>query len=167
MGATIVLVGDGPDLPEVKEYFAGQEGVSAVFFPRLPYDKFIQLVATCDVAAFPYPDNPLHRSKCSTRIIDYMTMARAVLTTAVGQNTEYIVDGESGILAPPADEAKFAHELEALLRDPELRARLGGNAQRRVGQEFSWGRSPVETCLEAYRQLQKPDVPIAATAVEP
>jgi len=165
-GATIVFVGDGPDLPEVQRYFSGQEGVPVRFFPRLPYDQFIQLVAACDVAAFPYPDNPLHRSKCSTRIIDYMTMGRAVLTTAVGQNAEYIVGGESGILAPADDEAMFVQELEALLADPELRARLGRNAERRVKQEFSWSRSPVETCLEAYRHLSRPDLPISTSAVK-
>lgn len=165
-GATIVFVGEGPDLPEVERYFSGQGDISVRFFPRLPYDQFIQLVAASDVAAFPYPDNPLHRSKCSTRIIDYMTMARAVLTTAVGQNLEYIVDGESGILAPPGDEARFGQELQILLRDPELRARLGQNAERRVMQEFSWSRNPVETCLEAYRHLLRPNLPISTSAIK-
>jgi glycosyltransferase involved in cell wall biosynthesis len=166
-GATIVFVGEGPDLPDVKRYFSHQEDISVCFFPRLPYDQFICLVAASDVAAFPYPDNPLHRSKCSTRIIDYMTVARAVLTTAVGQNMEYIVDGESGILAPPGDEARFGQELQILLGDPELRARLGRNAQRRVMQEFSWNRNPVETCLEAYRHLLRRDLPISTSAIKP
>lgn len=30
-GATIVLVGDGPDLPKVNEYFSHKEGVSVIF----------------------------------------------------------------------------------------------------------------------------------------
>ncbi|MGD0965957.1 MAG: glycosyltransferase family 4 protein [Candidatus Acidiferrales bacterium] len=165
-GSTIVFVGDGPDLPAVQRYFSCQQGVAVRFFPRLPYEQFIQLVAACDVAAFPYPDNPLHRSKCSTRIIDYMTMARAVLTTAVGQNAEYIVNGESGILAPPDDEVRFGKELQILLCDPELRARLGRNAERRVKREFSWNRGPVETCLDAYRCLLRVDVPISAAAIK-
>jgi glycosyltransferase involved in cell wall biosynthesis len=155
-GAAIVFVGEGPDLPEVQRFFTGQPDVVVRYFPRLPYDQFIQLVAACDVAAFPYPDNPLHRSKCSTRIIDYMTMSKAVLTTAVGQNREYIVDGESGILAPPDDEAKFAQELQTLLGDPELRARLGRNARQRVQEKFSWTGEPVDNCLTAYLQLSLP-----------
>jgi glycosyltransferase involved in cell wall biosynthesis len=152
-GASIVFVGEGPDLPEVQKFFRGHPDVTVRYFPRLPYPQFIQLVAVCDVAAFPYPDNPLHRSKCSTRIIDYMTMSRAVLTTAVGQNAEYIVDGESGILAPPDDEARFARELQILLDDPELRARLGRNARQRVQEKFLWAGEPVDQCLTAYLQL--------------
>jgi glycosyltransferase involved in cell wall biosynthesis len=154
-GATIVFVGDGPDLTDVQQYFASQEGVSVRFFPRLPYDQFIRLVSASDVTAFPYPDNALHRSKCSTRIIDYMAMARAVLTTAVGQNSEYIVAGESGVLAPPGDENQFRQELERLLQDAELRARLGQAAQKRIKEKFSWSGEAVETCLRAYSQLSR------------
>ena len=43
-----------------------------------------------------------------------MAMAKPVLTTAVGMNLEYIVDGQSGVLAPPGNEAHFESELERL-----------------------------------------------------
>lgn len=165
-GATLVFVGEGPELPCVKEYFSRKRGVDARFFPRVSYEEFIRLVAASDIAAFPYPDNPIYRAKCSVRIIDYMSMGKAVITTAVGQNTEYIVDGESGILAPPGDEARFCQELQKLLRNPELRARLGQNAERRVKQEFSWSRKSIETCLQAYQYVLGPDLPISTTAVK-
>lgn len=164
--ATIVFVGEGPQLSEVKQFFAQREGVVVRFFPRLPYEQFLQLVAASDVAAFPYPDNAIYWAKCSARIVDYLSLGKAVVTTAVGQNTEYIVDGESGILAPPGDEARFGQELQNLLSNPELRARLGQNAERRVKQEFSWGRNPLETCLRAYRQLLRPNLPISTSAIK-
>jgi glycosyltransferase involved in cell wall biosynthesis len=152
-GATIVFVGDGPQLSDVKEFFAQREGIIVRFFPRLPYEQFLQLVAASDVAAFPFPDTPIYRAKCSARIVDYMSMGKAVVTTAIGQNTDYIVDGESGILVPPGDEENFGRELEKLLQDPQLRARLGQNAKGRIKTMFSWGGVPVENCLAAYRQL--------------
>jgi glycosyltransferase involved in cell wall biosynthesis len=71
----------------------------------------------------------------------------------VGQNMDYIVDGESGILAPPGDEIKFAQELERLLQNPVLCAYLGRNARRRIKDKFSWDGDPIENCLTAYRQL--------------
>lgn len=157
-GATIVLVGEGPQLPKVKEFFAQREGMIVCFFPRLPYEQFLQLIAASDVAAFPYPDTPIYRAKCSARIVDYMSMARAVVTTAIGQNTDYIVDGESGVLVPPGDESRFAQELERLLQNPELRVRLGQNAKERIKEKFSWGGLPVDNCLAAYQQLSRADV---------
>jgi glycosyltransferase involved in cell wall biosynthesis len=152
-GATIVFVGEGPNLSEMEEFFGQQRGVQVRFFPRLPYNQFVRLLAASDIAAFPYPDKPIYRAKCSARIIDYMSMGRAVVTTAVGQNTDYIVDGESGILAPPGDEMRFTQELERLLQDAELRARLGRKARQRVKEKFSWSGEPLENCLTAYRQL--------------
>ncbi len=155
VGATIVFVGDGPQLSDVKEFFARREGILVRFFPRLPYEQFLQLVAALDVAAFPFPDTPIYRAKCSARIVDYMSMGKAIVTTAIGQNTDYIVDGVSGILVPPGDEANFGRELEKLLQDPQLRARLGQNAKERIKSMFSWAGVPVDNCLAAYRQLSE------------
>ena len=44
-GATIVVVGEGLGLPRMKEFFTHQEGVAVRFFPRLPYDQFVRLLA--------------------------------------------------------------------------------------------------------------------------
>jgi glycosyltransferase involved in cell wall biosynthesis len=151
--ATIVFVGEGSHLSTMKDFFERQRGVRVHFFPRLPYDEFVRLIAASDIAAFPYPDNPIYYAKCSARIIDYMAMGKAVVTTAVGQNRDYIVDGESGILAPPGDETRFAAELERLLQDAEFRTRLGRQARQRIKEKFSWSGEPVENCLTAYQQL--------------
>jgi len=151
--ASIVFVGDGPDLPKVKDFYASQPAVKVLFFPRLPYDQFVSMIWASDITAFPYPDNPVHRSKCSLRVIDYMAMGKPVITSAVGQNKEYIVDGESGILAAAEDEAGFAQKLEMLLRSPELRERLGRSAERRIREHFSWGGTPLQQCLAAYSQV--------------
>ncbi len=155
VGAAIVFVVDGPQLSDVKEFFARREGIIVRFFPRLPYEQFLQLVAASDIAAFPFPDTPIYRAKCSARIVDYMSMGKAIVTTAIGQNADYIVDGVSGILAPPGDEANFGRELEKLLQDPQLRARLGQRAKERIKTMFSWDGVAVDNCLAAYRQLSE------------
>lgn len=153
--AAIVFVGDGPDLPKVKAYFSKHPEVKVFYFPRLPYEEFVRAIWACDITAFPYPDNPVHRSKCSLRVIDYMTMGKPVITSAVGQNKEYIVDGESGILAPAENEAIFSAKLESLLLDPELRATLGRNAEKRVREKFRWDGEPLQQCLSAYDYVLK------------
>ena len=151
--AVLLFVGEGPDLPKVQAYFAQRPEVRAHFWPRLPYEEFVRAIWASDITAFPYPDNPIHRSKCSLRVIDYMAMGKPVITSAVGQNKEYIVDGESGILAPAEDEKGFGEKLELLLRDADLRVRLGRNAEQRRREKFSWSGEPMRECLEAYRQL--------------
>jgi glycosyltransferase involved in cell wall biosynthesis len=152
-GATLVFVGEGPEIPKVKQFFAQRDGLIALFFPRLPHEQFLQLVAASDIAAFPYPDTPIYQAKCSARIVDYMAMGKAVLTTTVGQNLDYLVDGESGVLIAPGDASRFGQAIERLLADPELRLRLGQNARKRIREKFSWDGAAVENCLAAYGQL--------------
>jgi len=145
--ACVVFVGDSMEEPAIRERFSG--GASLRFFPRLAYEDFLRAIWACDVAAFPYPDDPVHRAKCSARITDYMAMSRPVLTSAVGQNTEYVVDNVTGLLARPGNEGDFAAKLDRLLSDSELRARLGENAVLRMRERFSWA-GAVQECLAAY-----------------
>jgi glycosyltransferase involved in cell wall biosynthesis len=149
-GAAIVFVGDRQNNGEIHEFFAKQS-IQVHFFPRLPYGEFVALIAASDIAAFPYLDKPIYRAKCSARIVDYMSMGKAIVSTAVGQNSDYIVHDESGILAPPGDEAAFARQLKRLLADADLRASLGRNARLRIKEKFSWSAEPLENCLTAYR----------------
>lgn len=149
-GACVAFVGKDPPESTIRQYFSGSAAERVRFFPQLPYERFLRLVRACDVAAFPYPNDAVHRAKCSARITDYMAMGKAVLTSAVGQNLEYIVDGESGSLAAPGDEHDFAARLERLLSQPELRAVLGANARDRLRRKFAWAGDALQQCLAAY-----------------
>ncbi len=151
--ASIILVGDGPEVSKLPGLFSRFSRVKLRFFPRLDYQEFLRVIWATDVAAFPYPDDPVHRAKCSARIIDYMSMGKPVITSAVGQNHEYIVNDESGVLVPPNNETAFADKLELLLRDADLRCSLGSHAKRRIREKFSWSGEPLQQCLSAYNHL--------------
>jgi glycosyltransferase involved in cell wall biosynthesis len=151
--ANVVFVGGGPHVQDVRHFFAECPHAKLFFFPQVPYEQFLRVIWAADVAAFPYPDDAVHRAKCSARIVDYMAMSSTVLTSAVGQNLEYIVNGESGILSPPGDEKQFAENLDMLLRHPELRERLGENAHNRIRSKFRWDGDPLQQCLSAYESV--------------
>ena len=154
-GAVVAFIGNDAPRPIIRRHFHKAEGAHLRFFPQLPYQEFLRLVRASDVAAFPYPDDPVHRAKCSARVTDYMAMERPVLTSAVGQNMEYIVDGESGSLAAPDDESDFAAKLDRLLNEPGLRLMLGENARARLLQKFDWAGEPLQQCLAAYHHALK------------
>lgn len=155
---SVVLVGDGAESPRIQRRFQSELNASTYFFPSLPYRDFLRIVWACDIAAFPYPDDSVHRAKCSARIVDYMAMAKPVLTSRVGQNLEYIVDGESGILVAAGDEDGFARKLELLLRNPSLRERLGHRAEARIRAKFQWNGEALQNCLAAYEQVLQPSM---------
>jgi glycosyltransferase involved in cell wall biosynthesis len=149
-GATIALLGDGPGLGAAQRFFSSFQDLQVRCLGQLPYAEYAQFVAACDVATFPYPDHPVYRAKCSARIIDYMAFGKPILTTAVGQNMEYLVDGESGILTAAGDEKAYGAGLDGLLRDGDLRTRLGENARRRLLDNFLWSGRAADECEKAY-----------------
>jgi len=142
------LFGEESDLDDMLD----EAGLSdhAVFTGWVEIDRLPDYFAACDVAMFPYDDTLINRTKCSVKLIDLLTVGLPVVTDAVGQNAEYIVDGESGLLAPPGDDVAFADAIVRLLAAPGLRARLGDAAARRMREHFTWAKL-AEEVERAYR----------------
>ena len=74
------------------------------------------------------------------------------VATAVGGIAELIEDGVTGFLTPPGDASRLAGALERLLLDPDLVARFGAAARRRVVERFSLTRQ-VDRLLALWRRL--------------
>jgi glycosyltransferase involved in cell wall biosynthesis len=77
-------------------------------------------------------------------VLEAMACARPVIGTRAGGIPEMVVDGETGLLVPPHDDAALAAAMVSLLRDPARAAALGAAGRRRVEREFS-----VEKMVEA------------------
>ena len=71
-----------------------------------------------------------------TVILEAMASARPVVSTRLAGIPELVVDGQTGMLAPPGDSTALAQALEQLLRDPELRLRFGHAGRQRIEQHF-------------------------------
>jgi len=112
--------------------------------------------AAADVAIYPFDDTLINRTKCAVKLLDLLVAGTPVVADAVGQNREYIVSGESGILVPPGDTGAFAAQVTRLLRDAALRERLGAQARARLLAEYTWDRL-AEVAEQAY--APQPDSP--------
>ncbi|HET8771532.1 MAG TPA: glycosyltransferase family 4 protein [Gemmatimonadaceae bacterium] len=70
------------------------------------------------------------------KILDAWAMGKAVVSTSVGCEGLDARDGENILVRD--DPAAFAEAVTAVLRDPELRHRLGAAARRTVERTYSW-----------------------------
>ncbi len=109
-------------------------------------------MAASAVAIYPYDDTLLNRSKCSVKLIELMAYGKAIVADAVGQNKEYIIHGESGLLANPGNSAEFVSLVLKTITDKTLRDRLGINARNRVFNQFNWDLLSTEV-VRCYRSL--------------
>jgi glycosyltransferase involved in cell wall biosynthesis len=83
-------------------------------------------------------------------ILEAMVCRRAIVATRAGGIPEVVVDGETGVLVPTHDEPALADAVLRLLKDAELRARLGEAGRQRVLAEFSVEKM-VQRTLDVYR----------------
>jgi glycosyltransferase involved in cell wall biosynthesis len=90
------------------------------------------VVRTLDVLAHPALRDPFPLA-----LLEGMALARPIVASAVGGIPEMLVDGESGLLVPPADAGALARALLELLQDRERRHRIGAGAYERLTTVFS------------------------------
>lgn len=115
----------------------------------VPQERLPAYFERAQVALYPLDDTLLNRAKCPLKLVELMEAGFPVVADNVGQASEYILHGRSGLLAEPGDAPDFARQVVLLLQDPELRRRMGQEARARVLGEFHWDRLS-EKAEEAY-----------------
>ncbi len=86
---------------------------------------------------------------CGRVLFEAMASGTAVVGTDTGGTPEIVRDGREGLLVPPRDAGALAAAIEALVRDPERRRRLGAAGVERVRAEFTIDRYVART-LDVY-----------------
>jgi glycosyltransferase involved in cell wall biosynthesis len=140
------LLGDGPDRATIEDEIRKQRLEGAVALLGVRHDVPARLTEA-DVFALASTSEGLPVS-----IIEAMAAGLPVVATAVGGVPELVVDGETGVLVPARDVDALARALGRLVRDPELRARLGEAGRKRAEALFDLPRFR-EAHLGLYRSL--------------
>lgn len=92
-------------------------------------------VASFDVGLMPLADDDWCRGKCGLKALQYMALGIPAVVSPVGVGAEIVRDGVSGFHARTEDE--WVERIRLLLKDAELRARLGKEARRTVEERYS------------------------------
>ncbi len=95
-----------------------------------------------------------------TTLIEAAACGRALVATDIRGCREVVRPGQNGLLVPPRDVPALAEALEALLKDPQLRARMGAAGREIVVREFS-AQEVVGKSMAIYRELLGPRWPEA------
>jgi glycosyltransferase involved in cell wall biosynthesis len=82
--------------------------------------------------------------------LEAMASGLAVIATKVPGHQDVVIDGTTGLLVPPGDDAAMSVAIESLLADPGLRRRMGQAGRERVRKAFTM-QSMVAKTAEVYR----------------
>lgn len=137
--ADIVLeiVGDGLYLEEVKK-IARKEKIDTVKLRGwLPFSQIPHYLTGIDIGLVPlFARTRFQKAKFPVKILEFMAMKIAVISSAEGEANYIIKDGYNGLLAH--DEDEFVEKLYVLIKDQKFRQSLGENARRTVEQRYSY-----------------------------
>lgn len=130
-GVQLVLVGDGPQRPEL-ERLVDDLGVRDRVLLTGWVDEPRAYLAGLDLLVL-----PSRLEGFPLAIVEAMLARLPVVASRVGSVPEAVLDGETGVLVPSGDEAALAAAVAMLLADPGLRARLGGRGRELALRRFT------------------------------
>lgn len=138
------VVGQGPDRKRL-EALARQYEVdqNVRFLGQVPAAKLPDTYRSAHVFVMPTRHEPGAASIEGFGIVYLEASASGLPVVAApsGGAAEAVRDGETGLLIPPDDPLALADALGRLLRDAELRRRLGQAGRRWVETEMNWDRA--------------------------
>ena len=128
--ATLLVVGDGPNLDDYRRLAADLEAPGIRFMGERRHNELCRLYAAADIMVLPSASEPW-----GFVLNEAMEFGLPlVVSDAVGAGPDLVADGQNGFVFPCRDHAALAPLLERLVADSELRRRLGDASRRLVAQ---------------------------------
>jgi glycosyltransferase involved in cell wall biosynthesis len=132
-----VFMGTGDAFDEIVALSVELGIANIVDFPGWANDEMIQrCLSTADVCLSPDPFTPFNNMSTMTKVVEYMSMAKPVVSFDLAETR--VSAGDAALYVRANDELAFARAIDALLKDPERRRQMGELGRRRVEQELSW-----------------------------
>lgn len=146
----INIVGHGSQERELRN-LVGQKGLQSYirFHGKFSPDQVVGILGQSDIFVMP----SVYVSEIfGVAAIEASAMAVPVVATDFPGIREAVVDGETGILVPPADAEAIADACIKLIRSPGLRRQLGKKGRAYVRRNFEW-KGCVEKMLAVYGRV--------------
>lgn len=130
--ARFILAGDG----EMRQFFEEQvraAGLAETFVFLGHRTDIPALLACCDIGVLASRTEGLPNA-----VLEYMAAGLPVVATSVGGVPEILENEGNGLLIPPENPRALSRALLRLLRDEEMRRRLGAAGRERVLAQFNF-----------------------------
>jgi glycosyltransferase involved in cell wall biosynthesis len=141
-GSTLVIVGDGSERERLQD-LARELGIEGHVIWRGWSENARSYLPSFDVFVLPsrFEGFPL-------AVLEAHLAETAVVASDVGSVREAVIDGETGLLVPPADADALTAAIRRLLTDADLRGRFATRGRRLVLERFT-----ADHMARAFREL--------------
>lgn len=136
-----VIIGEGNLKAEMIDILTKVNCQDFVTFVGLvPHREVPSYLNACDILISPHEDmdDGSIFFGSPTKIFEYMCMEKGIVVTNTGQLKEIFINENNAIMVEQKNARKLADGIVKLVRDKELRKRLGRNARKTVLQNYLW-----------------------------
>jgi glycosyltransferase involved in cell wall biosynthesis len=145
----VIIGGKENEIDDKKEKI-GKYRDNVIFIGRQPYEIMPSFMTKADILVIPRPESQVNWTT-PRKMGEYLAMGKAIVATDVGDHKRILVDNDCGVVTEP-NAKRFAEGLIEVLKDEELRKRLGSNARNVAYKLFNWDRA-VEKTMNIYKSL--------------
>jgi rhamnosyl/mannosyltransferase len=150
-GARLVMIGSGPlkgELLRQVERLGLRERVTII--PPVSEEELHAFYEACDMLVLP----SIERSEAYGLVqVEAMASGKPVVSTRLDTGVPFVNQHRvTGLTVPMRDARALADAISLLIRDTDLRVRLGQQARDRALREFS-AEMMVERTIDVYRRL--------------
>lgn len=131
----VAIAGGGGELPRLQGR-ARSEGIdNVVFLGHVDEPAKVALLRACRALVLP---SHLRSEAFGLALVEAAMCAKPMICCEIGTGTSFVnIDGETGMVIPPASPGALANALQQLLDDSGLAGRLGTGARQRYEHLFS------------------------------
>ena len=126
-----LLAGDGPERAAMEKKARDLKVADRVVFLG-QRNNIPELLNACDFFVLPSLLEGLPLS-----VLEAMSASKPVIATDIDGINEIIIDGENGLLVPPADSKALAEKIKLLLSDKSLASRLAVSGKETIMKNFT------------------------------
>ena len=146
------IVGDGPELLRLMRLTNEMNLSEHVnFYGKLRGDSLLDRYRAADVFVMPSRRTKTDVEGFGTVFLEAGMFGKPSIGTRSGGIPEAVMDNETGLLIEEGDILALKASLEKLLKDENLRLRLGRQARERVLSNFTWEES-TDSLMKAFSQ---------------
>lgn len=149
-GLPVVIAGSGPEEGRLARLAAEHAIANVRFVGQVSEADKAALFETATALVLP---SHLRSEAYGVVLVEAAMAGTPMITTAIGTGTSFVnVDGETGLVVPPADPASLATAMRRLWDDPALVRRFGDAAIRRHSRLLT-GAAMAKRYAALYRSL--------------
>ena len=129
----LLIVGRGPELHKLQTQ-SQQLGIEndVIFTGLVPYKEMPEYVASLDIAVSIFTNSLFTDVVIPLKLIEYMSMGKAVVANNLSGTRELVTDKEEGLLFDSNDCHGLEMAIRILLNDVELRKKMGERGREKA-----------------------------------